>query len=77
MVQAYDVKLRKKVEIKNPQIVQMKNGRYALKGVSAESGNTLFRIVSKKDIEKNKYQKGDGFFADLLGLQGIPLINMF
>ena len=33
---AYSVKLKKIVEIKDPELVTMKNGRKAIKGVAAE-----------------------------------------
>ena len=42
---AYDVKARKKVKIQNPKVVKMKNGRYAIKGTSAVTGNTVYRIA--------------------------------
>ena len=44
MVEAYDVKARKKVQIKDPKVVQMKNGRYAIKGTSPDTGITVMRI---------------------------------
>ena len=44
MVEAYDVKARKKVQIKDPKVVQLKNGRYAIKGTSSETGITVMRI---------------------------------
>jgi hypothetical protein len=44
---AYDVKAKKKVNIKNPKVVKLKNGMYAIKGESSASGNTVFRIVGK------------------------------
>jgi|TARA_B110000495_G_C22687881_1_gene405638 hypothetical protein len=44
---AYDVKAKKKVNIENPKVVKMKNGMYAIKGTSAVSGITVFRIVGK------------------------------
>ena len=44
MVEAYDVKARKKVQIQDPKVVQMKNGRYAIKGKSSETGITVMRI---------------------------------
>ncbi|QUC65509.1 hypothetical protein NsoK4_04535 [Nitrosopumilus sp. K4] len=47
-IQAYDIKARKKVSMKNPQPYLMKNGTWALKGTSAETGITLFKIVGKK-----------------------------
>ena len=42
---AYDVKARKKVKIQNPKVVKMKNGRWAIKGTSLLTGNTIFRIA--------------------------------
>ncbi len=47
-IQAYDIKARKKVSMVNPQPYLMKNGSWALKGTSAETGISLFRIVGKK-----------------------------
>ena len=44
---AYDVKSKKKVTIKDPKVVKLKNGMYAIKGTSPASGNTVFRIVGK------------------------------
>ena len=45
---AYDIKARKKVPMKDPQPYLMKNGNWALKGTSAETGISLFRIVGKQ-----------------------------
>ena len=54
---AYSVKLRKQVEIANPKIVTLKNGRKAVQGVAAEDPTSkVFRIIGKKElaeIEKN------------------------
>lgn len=44
MVQGYCVKCRKKVEIKDPVEVTMKNGRAAVKGTCPETGSVVFRI---------------------------------
>jgi len=44
---AYDIKARKNVIMKNPQPYLMKNGTWALKGTSAETGIKLFKIVGK------------------------------
>ncbi|MFO8101618.1 MAG: DUF5679 domain-containing protein [Dehalococcoidia bacterium] len=41
---AYCMKCRKKVEIKNPQSVKMKNGKPATKGVCPVCGTKVFRI---------------------------------
>lgn len=46
MVQAYCVKCRKMVEMKNPQQVALKNGRPAVRGTCPETGTTVFRIGS-------------------------------
>jgi hypothetical protein len=44
MVQAYCVKCRKKVEVKNPQNVTLKNGRPATQGTCPGCGTKVFRI---------------------------------
>ncbi len=44
MVQAYCFKDRKKVEIKNPENVTLKNGRPAVRGVCPICGTKVFRI---------------------------------
>lgn len=46
-IQAYDIKARKKVSMKNPQPYLMRNGTWALKGTSSETGIRLFSIVGK------------------------------
>jgi len=46
-IQAYDIKARKKVSMRNPQPYLMKNGTWALKGTSSETGIKIFRIVGK------------------------------
>ena len=46
-IQAYDIKAHKKVTMKNPQPYLMKNGTWALKGTSSETGISLFKIVGK------------------------------
>lgn len=48
IIEAYDVKARKKVTMKDPRPYLMKNGTWALKGTSAETGISLFKIVGKK-----------------------------
>lgn len=50
--QAFDVKARKKVKINNPQFIQLKNGRWAVTGTSAETGIKVFRFLSKEEVEK-------------------------
>jgi uncharacterized protein DUF5679 len=44
MAQGYCVKERKKVEIKDPQQVTMKNGRPAIQGTCPDCGTKIFRI---------------------------------
>ena len=44
MVQAYCVKCKKKVEIKNAEQVTLKNGRKATKGVCPNCGTKVFKI---------------------------------
>ncbi len=43
-MQAYCVKDRKKVEIKNPKAITMKNGRPATQGICPICGTKVFRI---------------------------------
>jgi len=47
-IEAYDIKVHKKVAMKNPKPYLMKNGSWALKGTSSVTGITLFKIVGKK-----------------------------
>ena len=54
--EAYDVKARKKVKILEPQVVQLKNKRWALKGKSSETGSVVFRILGKAEAEELKKQ---------------------
>jgi predicted RNA-binding Zn-ribbon protein involved in translation (DUF1610 family) len=44
MVQAYCVKCRKKVDVKNAQNVKLKNGKPATKGSCPKCGTKVFRI---------------------------------
>ncbi len=44
MVQAYCVKCRKKVEMKSPKKITMKNGRKAWQGTCPNCGTKVFRI---------------------------------
>ena len=46
--QAYDVKAKKKIEIQNPKVVKMKNGKWAVKGTSPITGIKVFRIVGSE-----------------------------
>ena len=43
-MQAYCVKDRRKVEIRNPRAITMKNGRPATQGVCPICGTKVFRI---------------------------------
>ena len=45
---AYDVKAKRKVEIQNPKVIKMKNGKWAIKGTSPITGIKVFRIVGMK-----------------------------
>jgi hypothetical protein len=44
MPQAYCVKCKANIEIKNPQAVTLKNGKPAVKGVCPNRGTSVFRI---------------------------------
>lgn len=44
MVEAYCVKCKAKVEIKNPEKITMKNGKPATKGECPTCGTKVFRI---------------------------------
>lgn len=63
-IQAYDVKAKKKVVLENPHPHQMKNGTWAIKGTSKETGITLYKIVGNKEpiIHKSRLE----FFKGLL-----------
>jgi len=43
-MQAYCMKCKKKVEIKNPKAITMKNKRSATQGVCTRCGTKVFRI---------------------------------
>ena len=48
---AYSMKLKKTVEIAKPEIVTMKNGRKAVRGVAAEDPTqNVFRILSDSQV---------------------------
>lgn len=50
---AYSVKLRKKVSIKDPELVTMKNGKMAVRGVAVEDPTSrVFRIIGDDQVEK-------------------------
>jgi hypothetical protein len=46
--EAYDGKAKKKVKIKNPKAVMMKNGKWAIRGTSPITGVKVFRFVGNK-----------------------------
>jgi len=43
--EGFCVKCKKKVIIKDPQIVELKNGRKAVKGVCPHCGTTIYRFI--------------------------------
>ncbi len=47
-ITAYCVKCRKVVEMKNPKLVTLKNGRLAYKGTCPYCGTTVYRFVGRK-----------------------------
>ena len=52
-LKAYSVKLRKMVDIKDPELVTLKNGRKAVRGVASEDPSTkVLRIVSEAQAEE-------------------------
>lgn len=58
-ITAFDVKARKNTVIKNPEIVKLKSGRWAVKGKSALTGIEVYKIISadkakelRKKLEK-------------------------
>ena len=44
MAEAYCVRDKQKVEIKNPEKITMKNGKPAVQGTSPSCGGKVFRI---------------------------------
>ena len=65
-IEAYDIKARKKVTMKNPQPYLMKNGSWALKGTSAETGISLFKIVgrNKPKISQSRLESFKNLFSN-------------
>jgi|TARA_B110000438_G_scaffold259907_1_gene269627 hypothetical protein len=63
-IEAYNIKAKKKVILKNPQPYLMKNGSWALKGTSSETGISLFRIVrrNKPKISQSSFESFKNFF---------------
>jgi hypothetical protein len=47
---AFNLRTRKECTILNPEVVTMKNGRKAVKGVASDDGKTrVFRILGAKE----------------------------
>ncbi|MBI1662952.1 MAG: hypothetical protein IS860_05585 [Nitrosopumilus sp.] len=65
VIEAYDIKARKKVSMKDPQPYLMKNGSWALKGTSAETGIKLFKIVgrTKPSIGQSRFEAFKNLFT--------------
>ena len=57
-IEAYDIKARKKVTVKNTQPDLMKNGSWEIKGTSLETGILLFKIVgrNKPKISQSRFE---------------------
>jgi hypothetical protein len=51
-IQGYSVKAKKKVDIKDPEIVMTKKGGYMAKGKCPETGITVCEMMSKENAEK-------------------------
>ncbi|MHA7647187.1 hypothetical protein [Nitrosopumilus sp. S4] len=64
VIEAYDIKARKKVSMRNPQPYLMKNGTWALKGTSSETGIKLFKIVgkTKPSVSQSKFEAFKNLF---------------
>ena len=64
-IEAYDIKERKKVTMKNPQPYLMKNSSWALKGTSSETGINLFKIVGRKKpvISQSRFEVFKSLFT--------------
>lgn len=65
VIEAYDIKARKKVSMKDPQPYLMKNGSWALKGTSSETGIKLFKIVgrTKPSITQSRFEVFKNLFT--------------
>ena len=52
-ITGYNVKTRKKTNIKNPQLVTLKNGKKAIKGIAEDDGKTtLYRMISESEAKE-------------------------
>jgi hypothetical protein len=48
---AYNLRTRQKCTIKEPEIVTMKNGRKAVRGIASDDGKTrVFRILKAEEV---------------------------
>jgi hypothetical protein len=55
---AYNVRTRTKATMKNPQLITMKNGKHALKGIAADDNKTtLYLIISAAEAKQLKTGK--------------------
>ena len=54
---AYSLKLKKTVAIKDPELVTLKSGRKAVRGVAAETSKVI-RIVSDKQASEIRRKLG-------------------
>ena len=65
VIEAYDIKARKKVSMKDPQPYLMKNGSWALKGTSSETGIKLIKIVgrTKPSITQSRFEAFKNLFT--------------
>ena len=58
-LKAYSVKLRKMVTIKDPELVTLKNGRKAVRGVASEDPSSkVIRILSAEQAEEIRRMLG-------------------
>ena len=56
---AYSLKLKKTVAIEDPELVTLKSGRKAVRGVAAEDPSSkVIRIVSDKQAEEIRRKLG-------------------
>ena len=64
-IEAYDIKAKKKVSMNNPKPYLMKNGSWALKGTSSETGINLFKIVGrqKPSIGQSRFESFKNLFT--------------
>ena len=65
VIEAYDIKARKKVVMNNPKPYHMKNGSWALRGTSAETGISLFKIVGKNKpkVSQSRFESFKDLFT--------------